>query len=196
VQYVQTWWRGRLGRTDVKRWENLGNYEVEWDERTRLIASLIPRNSRVIEFGAGRRQLEAMLDASCRYYLSDLVSRGPGTIVCDLNARPLPDLSDLRLDVAVFGGVLEYLSDLGSLPLWLARYVPVCIASYECAHSEPHTLSRMREVVRRAGIGWVNTYNERELKRLFERGDFYCEDQVIWKTESGDEPIFVFRKRW
>ena len=76
------------------------------------IAKLIPAGSNVIEFGAGRRQLEKFLPAGCTYTPSDLVDRGPGTIVCDLNRPPLPDLRHLRLKVAVFGGVLEYVADV------------------------------------------------------------------------------------
>src|SRR5690349_16692383 len=101
-----------FGTADVERWADPHNLSEKWDERTKLIAQLIPNDSRVIEFGAGRRRLESYLHPSCTYFASDLVSRGSGTIVFNLNARPLPDLTHLGLNVAVFGGVLEYVSDL------------------------------------------------------------------------------------
>ena len=70
---------------------------------------------------------------------SDLVDRGGKTIVFDLNSKPLPDLSHLNLDVAVFAGVLEYISDLDSVVHWLSYQVGLCIASYRCAYTRPRT---------------------------------------------------------
>ena len=49
---------------------------------------------------------------------SDMVDRGPGTIICDLNIRPLPDLGSGTYDVAVLLGVLEYLRDVPSFLDW------------------------------------------------------------------------------
>jgi hypothetical protein len=79
--------------SDRERWADLRNHEVDWDERTRAIARLIPPGSHVIEFGAGRRQLESRLPEDCSYSASDLVDRGLGTLLCDLNRRPLPTSS-------------------------------------------------------------------------------------------------------
>lgn len=182
-----------LARADLARWQDLHNFELEWSERAHLMASLILPGSRVLEFGAGRRQLELFLDQSCTYLPSDLVSRGPDTFVCDLNTRPLPDLTPLRPDVAVFGGVLEYIADLKPIPRWLSRHVATCIVSYECAHSRPRTVSRLRETVVRIRNGWVNTYDETELEALFAGGDFSCVNKLTWSTASGDERIFVFQ---
>src|SRR5438105_15076772 len=81
-----------LRPSDYGRWSNPENLERRWDLRTRQLAQLIPKDSTVVEFGAGRRQLELYLDPSCAYVPSDLTDRGPGTIVCDLNRRPLPAL--------------------------------------------------------------------------------------------------------
>ena len=53
-----------LHRSDYKRWTNPHSLETWWDARTEKIARLIPQNTRVIEFGAGRRQLETFLDRS------------------------------------------------------------------------------------------------------------------------------------
>ena len=121
---------GMLGRRpDVSRWERESSFEEEWEERTRIMARLVPMGSRVIEFGAGSRKMAHHLDPSCTYVASDVVDRGPGTLVWDLNARPLPDLSPLKVDVAIFGGVLEYLVSLEPIARWLARHVTTCIAS-------------------------------------------------------------------
>jgi hypothetical protein len=182
-----------FGTPDIARWGDVENLDRAWDERTRLIAGLIPKDSRVLEFGAGRRLLERYLDPTCVYIASDLVDRGPGTMVCDLNARPLPDLSGLRPDVAVFGGVLEYIARLESIPPWLARHVSTCVASYECA-AVTGRARRLRERWVRAGIGWVNAYTEDELLALFAASGFTASDTVIWHTPEGDEPIFVFKR--
>lgn len=177
-----------LGTTDASRWEDAAAYD-DWDERTRLIASLIRPGSSVIEFGAGRRQLEQYLDPSCSYVPSDLVSRGPGTIVLDLNRRPLPDLGR-RFDVAVLAGVLEYIQRLPSFAAWLASISDTVIASYTPARSRPRSLRRLCERYARAGAGWVNSYSEEELLDVFARDGLQPVEVVDWHTEDGDERIF------
>src|SRR5204862_455190 len=88
------------GRADLERWRDLRSRDFFWEERTRLIAGEIEPGSRVIEFGAGRRKLETYLDRTCAYTPADLVERGSGTFVCNLNLQPLPDLSEIHADVA------------------------------------------------------------------------------------------------
>jgi hypothetical protein len=183
-----------LGIPDVNRWQNLGNHDPVWDERTQPIANLIPPGSRVVEFGAGRRQLEQYLDPSCTYVPSDLVSRGADTIVCDLNAIPRPDFTDLNLDVAVFGGVLEYVRDVSSLAAWLSGQVSMCVASYVCARSQPKTWQRMQETIERISFGWVNTYTAEELKTIFQAGGFPQIEQIVKQTSYGEENLFVFKR--
>jgi methyltransferase family protein len=180
-----------LHRSDYGRWGNPDNLERRWDSRTRQLAQLIPKDSRVIEFGAGRRQLELYLDASCAYVPSDLIDRGPDTVVCDLNRRPLPDLRHLQPDVAVFSGVLEYISDLPSLLRWLSTQVSFCVTSYVYAQSRPKTIQRREEVLRRAYTGFMNTYTEDELVALFRRSGF-----IPIKAEDtwGSQRLFLFRK--
>src|ERR1700756_2675299 len=75
--------------SDHERWKDLRNHDIDWDKRTRAIADLIPPGSHVIDFGAGRRQLEHWLPAGCSYTPSDIVERGSDTLLCDLNRRPL-----------------------------------------------------------------------------------------------------------
>ena len=183
-----------FGTTDLERWSDLDNFEASWSERSRLIAGLVPSGSRVLEFGAGRRHLEGFLDPSCEYIPSDVVDRGPGTLVCDLNSRPLPELAAIAPDVAVFAGVFEYIADLRDVPHWLSRDVSMCIASYECAKSRPLTIARMREAWMRARVGWVNTFDEQELCAMFAASGMACVRRTLWRTPDGDEAIFVFAK--
>lgn len=178
-----------IGRSDYQRWKNPDSLEAWWESRTRQIALLIPRGTRVIEFGAGKRWLESYLDRSCSYIPSDLIDRGPGTVICDLNHRPLPDLRPLRPDVAVFIGVLEYVKDLTSVTLWLSRQVNSCVASYECAATEPRTLRRLLENLRRAKFGYMSTYTDAEFIELFARPGFTCVRIETWNEQR----LFLFQ---
>ena len=176
-----------MGRSDYERWANPGNLEEWWESRARL-ARMIPAGTRVIEFGAGRRRLEAFLDPSCTYTASDLVERGPGTFVCDLNRRPLPDLCPLAPQVAVFAGVLEYLRDVPAVIAWLAAHVTHCAASYSVAH--PSRLVRLAGSVRRTYYGYMNAYREADLLAIFARAGFACRRTDSWN----DQRLFLFTR--
>jgi hypothetical protein len=177
-----------LLRSDYQRWTNLDNYEEWWDARTAKIARLIPSTSRVIEFGAGRRQLEKFLEPTCTYVPSDIVDRGPGTFVCDLNQRRLPDLSHLNVDTAVFSGVLEYLHDLESLVEWLARHVSLCVASYACVPPGKRIFQRLRDRFNRFYYGYMSSYGEEDLIDLFRRAGFRCIARDPWNSQR----VFLF----
>lgn len=182
-----------FAKADLSRWADTSKWE-DWEERTRIIARMLSPNSQVIEFGAGKRLLERHLSIGCRYVPSDLVDRGQGTIIFDLNARPLPDLRARRFDVAVFAGVLEYVVDLPTFVLWLGRQVPACIASYNCAKSAPRTFSRLHETYDRIGAGWTNCFTETELVALFGREGFALERTTDQHATVSNERIFVFRQ--
>ncbi len=179
-----------LRASDRGRWAKPENLEVWWDERTRLLAELVPPGSRVIEFGAGRRQLERYLDQSCTYVPSDLVDRGPGTIVCDLNQRPLPDLSRVRPDVAVFGGVLEYVANTEALIAWLAPAITRCVASYAYVDPNAGLAERVSRYVERWRNGYMSHHTEQELIDLFGRNGFVCNERRTWQAQG----LFRFDK--
>jgi hypothetical protein len=148
----------------------------------------VPKGSRVIEFGAGSCRLSAWLDDSCKYIPSDIVERGPGTVICDLNRRPLPDLTHLQANVALFAGVLEYLGDMEGVVDWLSRFVKSCIVSYDCV---PHGLKlpgRLRERFRRQYYGYLSDYTEEQLVAIFRRRGFACAHADSWTNQR----IFAF----
>jgi hypothetical protein len=181
-----------LGRADHKRWSAQDGLETWWDERTRLIAQLVPAGSKVIEFGAGRRQLESMLPPGSSYTPSDLVDRGPGTIVFDLNSRPLPRLQHLGFQVAVFGGVLEYVVDVTSLVTWLVSIgIHTCIVSFDAAPARMHALQWIRERMRRLYYGYMNDLTETQLVQCFEMAHMQCVDRRRWTTQW----IYRFERR-
>jgi len=180
-------------KTDYRRWADTRNLYSSWEPRTERAAALVPNNSRVIEFGAGNRVLERYLDPSCRYVPSDIVDRGPGTIVCDLNQRPLPDLGPGVYDVAVIMGVLEYLRDVPSLLDWLAKYVPLCVVSYGCPDTNNHTRRTSLGAIDRLSRGWMNNYREDELRSLFKERGYTSVHEENWANVDGYlHRLFVF----
>ena len=187
---AKTFLNNLLRRTDHARWRVPDSLNPAWDSRTAAIAQFVPAGTRVIEFGAGRRQLETHLDASCAYFPSDIIMREPGMLVCDLNVRPLPDLGRLELDVAVFSGVLVYVADLPAIAKWLSGCVSLCVASYACATTRTHSVSRFRESLARTREGWINTFSQKEVEQIFRQAGFYCCHTTDWQHQT----IFLFRK--
>jgi hypothetical protein len=155
------------------------------------MAELIPKNTTVIEFGAGTRTLERLLHPGCKYIPSDLVDRGLGTVVLDLNRRPLPDLSGLGAEVAVFAGVLEYMRDMEGLVAWLSKLVQTCVLSYEPVVPTRRWTQRFRQSTRRVYLGYMNGYSETELLEIFDRAGFDSVTRDSWMQQQ----IFLMVKR-
>jgi hypothetical protein len=151
----------------------------------------VPNRSRVIEFGAGNRVLERYLDESCTYAPSDIVDRGPGTIVCDLNRRPLPELGVGAYDVTVLMGVLEYMRDMPSVLDWLTDLAPTCVLSYACARGRRSFPSRIVGAVGRLKAGWLNSYCDDEIRSLFRERGFVQSHEESWQNQR----LFVFSRQ-
>jgi hypothetical protein len=182
---TRNWMMLLAGRPDYGRWSSAEGLEPWWDQRTIQLARLVPAGTRVMEFGAGRRTLEACLPAGCTYTPSDLVDRGPGTIVCDLNCRPLPDLRPHAFDVAVFGGVLEYVSDVQRLAKWLADSgIGQVVASYDAVPANGHWLARWRERGRRGYFGYMSSLSAAQLVAAFAAHGFGCVERQMWTTQG------------
>jgi len=177
--------------SDYDRWSNLDNLHSNWNRRTERIARYIPKQTTVIDLGAGSRYLEQCLDASCRYIPADLVDRGDGTVVCDLNGRPLPDFQGDRPDIVVLGGVLVYLTDAIGIVRWLSGQCSRCIISYNCVKSCPSTDSWVEEMALRNRWGCVNHFTETEVLDLLQIGGFEIVDGEIWRDRHLEEWIFV-----
>lgn len=181
-----------VARSDYRRWTSVDGLEEWWSARTEMIAQFVPPDSRVIEFGAGRRHLEQLLPLGCTYTALDLVDRGPGTIVCDLNRRPLPDLRDRAFTVAVFAGVLEYVKDVPSLIAWLGSIgVVTAIVSFDPVPTRLGLIGRVREQLRRLYFGYMCDLTEAELVRCFEAAQMRCVEKRPWTHQV----IIRFEKR-
>lgn len=190
----ETMWRAwktralRLfGGSDRKRWSDPGSLRAGWDERTRMIASLIPPDSRVLEFGAGNCQLGGHLAPGCSYIPSDIVSRRPDCLVIDLNSRRPPPLPPH--DVAAFSGVLEYVRDIGAVAGMLALTTSRVVASYavfDAARGDSVPLRRKR--------GWVNDWDKPAFVSFFTRAGFELREERVWigPKKTGPQAIFVF----
>jgi len=154
-----------INGTDYGRWRDESNFSLDWDSRTRQIATLIKPGASVLEFGSGRMLLRDLLPEGCRYVPSDLVDRGNGTIVCDLNAKVLPEFPGY-CDTAVFSGVLEYVHDVQRIISHIS-FVEIVVASYVVTDIKPNRLARLAS-------GWVNNYSSTEIKELFLKAGFRC----------------------
>jgi hypothetical protein len=184
--------RSLQGQADFKRWSSSTGLEPWWDARTELLARLVPGGSRVIEFGAGRRTLERLLPPGCSYVASDLTDRGPNTIVCDLNVRPLPNLANVSPTVAVFGGVFEYVKDVQGVIEWLAQSgVETFVLSFDAFPDNLGWYRALRERARRLYFGYMNNLAEGELVHILDRAGFSCAERQIWTIQR----LFRFTKK-
>lgn len=172
---LKTNWRRRRGISDVARWRGSENLSAAWDARTEKLAAMIPPGASVLEFGAGRMALRRYLPSTCAYTPSDLVDRGAGTLVCDLNAMELPPFPPH--DAAVFSGVLEYVHDAPRLVAHLAPRVTMIVASYAVTEGEPSAITRRNR-------GWTNDYSGEEFEAVFAACGFVCDLRDSWEAQK------------
>ena len=132
-----------------------------------------PHRARCVRHGIrqGRMALKNMLPASCTFTPSDLVDRGNGTFVLDLNRPNLPEFPPHH--VTVFGGVLEYVYDVPRLISHLAQSTNVIVASYAVTE-----LNR-----RRRSHGWVNDFTSTQFISVFQRAGFSCDQMEKWRSQ-------------
>jgi hypothetical protein len=188
---IQVFTLRRSRTSDYARWSDADNLHAWWHERTIKLAALVPPGSAVIEFGAGRRQLEALLERPARYVPSDLVDRGPGTVICDLNARPLPALADFDVDVAVFSGVFEYVVDVPAIVEWLGGSVTHVVTSYASVADGADPIGRTRAHVERLENGYMNHYTREQFIGVFAAHGFTPDAADVWESQD----LFRFTKR-
>jgi hypothetical protein len=183
-----------FGISDRTRWRDLANHDIAWDKRTRAIAALVPDGAHVIEFGAGRCRLRDWLPPNCTYLPSDIVDRGSGSWLCDLNRRPLPPLERRAVtQVAVFSGVLEYVVDVRGVLRWLAPHVDRIAVSYNVAPEAGGSASRLQTAAARLSAGWVNSFTDAELRAIFRDASYRCAIDCAVEGER-DERIYVFAR--
>jgi len=187
LEAAKTSLRRLRGGAHYRRWGNPSQLlSPDWEARTEGIAKLIPAGSSVLEFGAARMTLRKFLPDGCKYTPTDLVDRGEGTIVCDLNARELPAFPPH--DVAVFSGVLEYVNDVPRLVAHISHSIGTVISSYSCVIQE-----QVRGKPARRASGWVNDYTSEEFEGIFLRSGFHCDHVENWSKEC-NQRIYRFTR--
>lgn len=179
-----------LHMSDLIKWQNF-EFKDDWTLRLMRIGELIPDASSVFEFGAGPIGLRPFLKPKCELFSSDVIPRENIAAIIDLNRLPLPSLVGYRTDVAVFSGVLEYVSELRPVAEWTAKYFKTCIATYECADSTSDRLHHIREGIGRLSLGWVNHLTESQFIDLFADAGFRLTERVSWGTQDPGM-IYIF----
>ena len=143
--------------------KEFSNLKSDWDERTVLIASLIPDYVDVLEFGAGRLVLKINLPKNCTYQPCDIVDRGNNCIVCDLN-QDFPKITK-KYTYTVFSGVLEYIYNIEKIIKNVSRLTDYVVVSYATFDVISCYITRRRN-------GWVNYYKDKEFVCLFSKYGF------------------------
>jgi len=192
AKVVRTLMHRFLRRTDQNKWRAYG-FPKEWELRSSQMAAFVPPGSTVYEFGAGSSNLARFLPETCTLISSDVIERRPGMLVIDLNRRPFPRIAGSGRLVAVFGGVLEYLADLPAVLQWAGSNFDLCIASYECAGTQPGLKEWLRSRIRRSHEGWVNHYTQVQLSTLFADAGYRLLHTAVW-GESDPGMIYLFQR--
>lgn len=133
-----------------------------WDRRTRQAAAWLAGEPGVVDIGCGLMPLRDHLPAGTRYVPVDIVDRGPGTVLTDLNADPLPRFGERA---AAMLGVVEYVTDLPRLFAQLRQFDRV-VLSYNHA-SVQDVLWALR--LRRKEVIWLHRHGPMQFARLLER---------------------------
>jgi len=170
----------RQNKSDVDRWKQKKWLFDDWNERTKIMAQHIDPNSNVLEFGAAKLALKQFLPEDVIYTPSDIVDRGEGTLVCDLN-QETPDVKPQ--DVIFFSGVLEYIYDVPNLIENLSGKTSRFIISYG-------TFDEFSSEKHRKINGWVNAYTNKEILDIFINNNFKLTETATWRKQS----IYVFDK--
>jgi hypothetical protein len=165
----------------MERWRRTDTLLSEWDTRTQLIATLIPDGAQIIEFGAGRMVLKSLLGPNCTYQPSDIVDRGHGTLVLDLNVDTIS--LPRNYSHAVFSGVLEYVRDIPGLIEKISPQVTTIISSYSSSDA-------ISDVFIRRQNGWVSNLSDRELQNAFHCAGYDLLETLEWREQK----IYVFGK--
>ena len=163
-----------MNLTDLARWTVNAVTEPSWEARVRLIASLIPQGSAVLDVGAGARTLARYLPAGATYQAVDVVE-GPETIRADFNALEVPELSR-AYDYVVCAGVLEYVGPVHLLLATLAGWGDTVVLSYAVHDGRSTCEGRRRN-------GWINDLTEADLLALLAQHGLRVVRRLQWEAQ-------------
>lgn len=137
-----------------------------WDCRTRQAAQWLSNEPAVADIGCGLMALRDYLPESTRYIPVDIVDRGPGTILTDLNRDCLPPLPTRTAAVL---GVVEYVADLPRLFTQLRQFDRV-VLSYNHASIQDMLWALG---MRRKRVIWLHRHGPLAFARLIERAGWH-----------------------
>lgn len=161
-------------KSDYERWSKPNSLQKNWNERIKILATFLPENAIILEFGAGAMYLKQLLNENQKYTPSDLVKRFPETIVCDLNQPIGIDLT--QFDTVIFSGVLEYVYNIELLINQLeSSKIKNIILSYAC--SDIIKVSREKN-------GWLSDYTKGELEKIFNKYNYRIIEYTLWNNQS------------
>lgn len=166
-------------RAEEKRWEDLSVFDPAWQERMEVMATLLPADGTVTDFGCGPMWLTNYLTKQHIYVPVDCYDRGAGTIVCDFTAYEFPAV---RGGTAFVAGCLEYIEDWQWFLGQIARQFDVCILSYNTVDQKPDKAPRRV-------LGWLNDLTRQEIVAFMKQNNWVQDKEGILST--GDT-IFRF----
>jgi hypothetical protein len=163
-------------RTVMERWGTLVPEEFDaWSTRTPMIARMLEGCVSVADVGCGFMGLKRFLAPETRYVPVDVVSRGEGTIVVDLNREPMPPID---VEAWAMAGLIEYILDV---PALLASLSGVVVVSYNAVDLCPAP---------RRQHAWVNDFSVAEVEAMFADAGFVPERREVF----GYQMIWRFRR--
>ncbi len=142
-----------------KQWRKIEYFDERWKNRICGMSRYVGPNDSVLDLGCGPMWLKEFLGPNNRYQGCDYLDRGPGTLVCDFNARQFPEV---HVDVTFISGCLEYVEDVEWFIAQVAASAPKCVIAY-CIVNPGDNLGRRRQ------NAWVNDLTEEDLIALMSR---------------------------
>lgn len=150
--------------SDVEK--SLGLEPEMWRRRIVAINDFIKDTDKsVIDFGAGKMFLKKLLRSDVAYFPVDYVRRSSETIVCDLNKLEFPEV---KADVAVCAGILEYLNDPFLFLKKVTTTVKKVIISYKSSEKFPGSAFSTNDIVKfMNNMGFIATGWNKKLSDLW-----------------------------
>lgn len=139
--------RKRIGT----RWTDAEGILPRWEKRAKMIASIIPPKSTLIDIGSGNQILKEYLGQDISYTPADIVRRNEEVLMLDINKKLWPVGN---WDCAVVSGVLEYVFDLRDFFSRLRRISESGVISYSFSREDSCEASRVR-----LQMGWVSDFH-------------------------------------
>lgn len=147
-----------LRKNNLRRWTQVSQEIPSWDDRNRLIASMVPPGSSALDIGAGAQTLRRHLREPSRYTPCDLVRSTPDTILCDFNNGLIPT-GIPKHDFAICSGVLEYIRTPAPFLQFLRDHGRQVVLSYNVRLPDDSLVDRLVN-------DWVNNFTATEIRQL------------------------------